>query len=372
MERVESQKAGFPLFPHPLEIPAGFPHYHGYGGDYHVSEDRQSPPKTCNQSHSHRKGLVNHVPGLKRKGCPGTFRWTYLIDYGSTLHVVSGPGGNGGLMELSVGAKPKPIMSRLESNVDLSGESLPAQVAAEKSFSVEWTGFLMPAETGDYLIGIRAAGFATVTIDGRNLAHASGTHGGGTKLGRIHLEKGVKVALDVRYGDMGRGEPAAQLIWAPVNNVPSPEAVAVASNADLVIAVVGITSQPEGEEMPVSEPGFLGGDRTSIDLPEPEEALVEAVAATGKPLVVALMNRSALAVNWINQHANAILEAWYSAEEGGAAIADTLSGRNNPSGRLPVTFCRDVSQLPNFEDYSWRIALTGISQVNLSIPLVTA
>jgi hypothetical protein len=65
-------KPGFPPFPHPLEIPAGFPHYHGYGDDYHISEDRQSPPKTRNQSHSHRKGLVNHVPGLKRKGCPGT------------------------------------------------------------------------------------------------------------------------------------------------------------------------------------------------------------------------------------------------------------------------------------------------------------
>jgi hypothetical protein len=72
MESMESHKAGFPPFPHPLEIPAGFPHYHGYGDDYHVSEDRQSPPKTRNRSHSHRKGLVNHVPGLKRKGCPGT------------------------------------------------------------------------------------------------------------------------------------------------------------------------------------------------------------------------------------------------------------------------------------------------------------
>jgi hypothetical protein len=72
MESLESPKAGFPPFPHSLEIPAGFPHYHGYGDDYHLSEDRQSPPKTRNQSHSHRKGLVNHLPGLKRKGSPGT------------------------------------------------------------------------------------------------------------------------------------------------------------------------------------------------------------------------------------------------------------------------------------------------------------
>ena len=86
-------------------------------------------------------------------------------------------------------------------------------------------------------------------------------------------------------------------------------------------------------------------------LPQPEEDLVEAVAATGKPLAVVLMNGSALAVNWINEHANAVLEAWYPGEEGGAAVAETLSGKNNPAGRLPVTFYNGVNQLPNFEDY---------------------
>ena len=103
--------------------------------------------------------------------------------------------------------------------------------------------------------------------------------------------------------------------------------------------------------MPVTVPGFLGGDRTSIDLPQPEEELVEAVAATGKPLAVVLLNGSALAVNWINDHANAVLEAWYPGEEGGAAVAETLSGKNNPAGKLPITFYKDVSQLPHFEDY---------------------
>jgi len=136
-----------------------------------------------------------------------------------------------------------------------------------------------------------------------------------------------------------------------VNDAPSPEAITTAKNADIVIAVLGITSRLEGEEMPVTLPGFLGGDRTSIDLPEPEEALVEAVSATGKPLIVVLTNGSALGVNWINEHANAILEAWYPGEEGGAAVAETLSGKNNPAGRLPVTFYKDVSQLPHFEDY---------------------
>ena len=138
----------------------------------------------------------------------------------------------------------------------------------------------------------------------------------------------------------------------PANDTPDPAAIAAAQKADVVIAVVGITSRLEGEEMPVDLPGFLGGDRTTLDMPQPEERLVQAVAATGKPLVVVLMNGSALAVNWEKTHANAILEAWYSGEEGGAAIAATLSGRSNPAGRLPVTFYTGVGQLPKFEDYS--------------------
>jgi beta-glucosidase len=104
--------------------------------------------------------------------------------------------------------------------------------------------------------------------------------------------------------------------------------------------------------MPVNEDGFKGGDRTSIDLPKPEEELLEAVTATGKPVILVLANGSALAVNWASQHVNAILESWYAGEEGGAAIAETLSGKNDPAGRLPVTFYTDVDQLPGFEDYS--------------------
>ena len=121
-----------------------------------------------------------------------------------------------------------------------------------------------------------------------------------------------------------------------------------------MIAAAGITSRLEGEEMPVDQPGFLGGDRTDIEMPKPEEDLLQAVAATHKPLIVVLMNGSALAANWEKAHANAILESWYAGEEGGAAIAETLSGKNNPAGRLPVTFYQDVHQLPHFEDYSMK------------------
>ena len=100
----------------------------------------------------------------------------------------------------------------------------------------------------------------------------------------------------------------------------------------MVVAFVGLSPNLEGEEMPVKLEGFSGGDRTAIDLPTAQQELLEALSATGKPLVVVLKNGSALAVNWAQEHANAILEAWYPGEEGGTAIAETLAGDNNPCG----------------------------------------
>ena len=252
---------------------------------------------------------------------------------------------------MSPGSKSTPILTRIETNVNPSESNLPKEVAGKKSYSVQWTGMLTPPESGDYQLGVRCRGFCRLTVDDKQVAAA---FGGGDELssgmGRVHLEKGPKATISMTYGTQN-SKPHAELIWNKVVAGVSPEAIAAARSADAVIAVVGITSQLEGEEMPVSEPGFLGGDRTSIDLPQPEEDLVEAVASTGKPLAVVLMNGSALAVNWINQHANAIVEAWYPGEEGGAAVAETLSGKNNPAGRLPITFYKGVEQLPNFEDY---------------------
>ena len=132
------------------------------------------------------------------------------------------------------------------------------------------------------------------------------------------------------------------------------EAVEAAGQSDVIIAAVGLSPSLEGEEMPVKLEGFSGGDRTSIDLPAVQEDLLKALAATGKPMIVVLQNGSALAVNWAQEHANAILEAWYPGEEGGTAIAETLAGDNNPAGRLPLTFYSSLSQVPKFEDYSMR------------------
>jgi beta-glucosidase len=167
----------------------------------------------------------------------------------------------------------------------------------------------------------------------------------------VQLEGGKRYALKIQFS---RGGFGTKLVWLSLIADPIGEAVAAARKADVAVAVVGITSQLEGEEMKVEVPGFKGGDRTSLDLPKEEEDLLKALKETGKPLIVVLMNGSALGVNWANDHADAVLDAWYSGEEGGTAIAQTLAGTNNPAGRLPVTFYKSVDQLPAFEDYSMK------------------
>jgi beta-glucosidase len=120
----------------------------------------------------------------------------------------------------------------------------------------------------------------------------------------------------------------------------------------VIVAVVGLTSDLEGEEMAIKVEGFAGGDKTSLDLPAEQRALLARAKALGKPLVVVVMNGSAIDLSWAKDNAAAILEAWYPGQSGGAAIADVLTGRTDPGGRLPLTFYRSLADLPPFDDYS--------------------
>jgi len=248
----------------------------------------------------------------------------------------------------------KPLAKRSEPTVDASAQPFPPEVAKVSPLVVRWDGELTARETGDYNLGMKSNGFFRLQLGGKNVTSAWGGDGNEAKLGRVHLEAGKPSALHVEYGPPENGAPIAKLVWSKVDLKPQPEAIAAAKKADVVIAVLGITSELEGEEMQVSEPGFEGGDRTSLDLPKAEEDLLESLVDTGKPVVLVLTNGSALAVNWAKEHVNAIVDAWYPGEEGGTAVAETLSGKNNPAGRLPVTFYKDVSQLPNFQDYTMK------------------
>jgi beta-glucosidase len=244
------------------------------------------------------------------------------------------------------------LAERIDATIDAGAQPLPPAVANIHPLSIHWDGVLTATETGDYNLGLQSRGFSRVELNGKSVTSSSGSDDGDTKLGRVHLVAGQPNKLHVEYTPPETGAPMARLVWAKVDLSPQPSAIAAAKRADVVVAVLGISSELEGEEMEVSEPGFKGGDRTSIDLPKPEEDLLEALVATGKPVVLVLTNGSALAVNWANEHTNAILDAWYPGEEGGTAVAETLAGKNNPGGRLPVTFYTGVDQLPPFASYA--------------------
>ena len=277
---------------------------------------------------------------LTTDGKPGV-RSTYLVM--SPMALLGAPG-----------PPPTVLATSVDPDIGTTSGPAPPETAGKKSVMVNSEATLMAQESGDYYLGVRGEGFSAASLDGKVIALSFLTSGVETKLGRVHLEAGKSYALKVTYPPPQAGAAGPQLVWTKLDPHPAPEAIAAAKAADVVIAVVGITSELEGEEMPINEEGFAGGDRTSLDLPKPEQDLLEAMAATGKPLVVVLMNGSALSVNWAKEHANAILESWYSGEEGGAAISESLSGRNNPAGRLPVTFYTGVSQLPPFENYSMK------------------
>ena len=198
----------------------------------------------------------------------------------------------------------------------------------------------------------------TIAVIGPNADEADVLLGNynGTPADPITPLRGIREAVSKKTRVLfARGTNLADGLLAK-DSIPSgvleAEAEKVARRADAVVLVLGLTNRLEGEEMRVQVDGFRGGDRTRIDLPASQQRLMERIVATGKPTVLVLLNGSALAINWAQEHVGAILEAWYPGQAGGTAIADVLFGDYNPGGRLPVTFYRGVDDLPDFNDYS--------------------
>ena len=250
-----------------------------------------------------------------------------------------------------------PVLTRTDRNINFNWDKLvPVSGLERNNYSVRWSGNFIPPAPGEYKLGVRvnycyacenAEGFR-LYLDGKVLVESGGATEASVTF-RDTQPHPIKLEYLHRTGSAG-----IDLTWQAPAAVLRNQAVEAAKQSDVTVAFVGLSPSLEGEEMPVKLAGFSGGDRTSLDLPAVQEDLLKALAATRKPLVVVLQNGSALAVNWAQQNADAILEAWYPGEEGGTAIAETLAGDNNPAGRLPLTFYSSLSQLPPFEDYSMR------------------
>jgi beta-glucosidase len=255
----------------------------------------------------------------------------------------------------------KPLFSDVDYTLDSGwNDGAPREDMDADNFGVRWTGEIRPTRTGIYRVGMTATMqfelYIEDTLALRSMYHFRDEFPD-PRLREsrepVYMEAGkrYRIRVDAResYGDA-----QIRLLWAPAGIDYISEAVTVADEADAVVLVLGLTPRIEGEEMPVSIEGFYGGDRTSIDLPAPQQHLTERIVALGKPTVLVLINGSALAVNWADEHVSAILEAWYPGQASGTAIADVLFGDYNPAGRLPVTFYRSTDDLPPFEDYSMK------------------
>jgi beta-glucosidase len=347
-------------------------------GNYHGISSRQVTPL---------EGMTRRFPAARVRYALGA---TYTA---STPALVPSqwltPGSGTGQGAAGAGVAGAGVLAEYFDNPDLRGKAKlrrperrpyfemdmedPAVLAAvgREQYSVRWTSTLTPATTGEYALTVgigmwNRTASARLFLDDREIpigagpstqltsTQATSAPRPGGALGRVRLERGRQHRLRVEYRQPGSGG-TLQLRWIPPAAAALAEAEAVMQGADVALVFVGLSSELEGEEMQGTNiPGFLGGDRTSLDLPEPQERLVAAAIATGKPVVVVLTSGSAIAARSAGQGAAALLQAWYGGEEAGTAIADTLAGIHNPAGRLPVTFYATTDQLPPFSDYSMK------------------
>ena len=217
-------------------------------------------------------------------------------------------------------------------------------------FAARWSGYLVPPVSGVYQLGVSGFSAYKFYLDDDLFLAYSDVHHPVLRRKEIELEGGRLYRLRIEYINHGI-DPQIRLFWAVPGIDYVAQAIEAAKKAEVVVMAMGLSPNLEGEEMPVQVPGFAGGDRTDISLPGPQEALLKQIHALGKPVALALLNGSALAINWAAAHVPAIIEAWYPGQAGGQALADVLFGDYNPAGRLPVTFYQSVDDLPPFDDY---------------------
>src|SRR5690349_20181389 len=177
-----------------------------------------------------------------------------------------------------------------------------------------------------------------------------------TLLSRVpyKVESGKKYKIEVRFAQLNNWQANIEFDFGKEVDIDFGSLINKLKGIDEVIFVGGLSTLLEGEEMPVNYPGFKGGDRTNIDLPEVQRNCLKALKDAGKKVIFVNCSGSAIALTPETGTCDAILQAWYSGESGGQAVADVLFGEYNPSGKLPVTFYKSSSQLGDFEDYSMK------------------
>ncbi len=245
-----------------------------------------------------------------------------------------------------------PKYTRVDSIVDYYWwDKAPYEDLDGDNFAVRWSGYLVPEETGEYAVGGDGFYHFELHLDDSLIARNHDIHHTKKVYSFLQLEAGKKYKLELKYYDI-HGDANVTLLWAKPRKDYEKEALAIARESDVVLLFMGLSPRLEGEEMAVRVPGFAGGDRVRIDLPDFQQNFIKKIHALGKPTVLILLNGSALAINWEKDNLPAILEAWYPGQAAGTAIADILFGDYNPAGRLPLTFYKSEKDIPDFENYN--------------------
>ncbi len=236
----------------------------------------------------------------------------------------------------------QPVKRQIDKNIDFSWQRSPINNSIEQEFAVKWSGILKPQHTAEYYFKGKNISF---TLDGKAVE-------GAIKLNKNqHYELSAQAKFN-HFWHSNVINPTASLEWLKNPKELTQEAVNIANNADVIVFIGGISANLEGEEMPLQIEGFSHGDRTNINLPQSQLNLLKKLKQTGKPIVLVNMSGSAMALNWENENIDAIVQGFYPGEAAGSALAGLLYGDFSPSGKLPVTFYKSVSDLPDFKNYS--------------------
>lgn len=220
-----------------------------------------------------------------------------------------------------------------------------------ENYSVRWSATLKPPVSGEYTLSVTADDGYRLFIDNDTIMDSWSVYGLSSTRTTYTFKEDKEYQFRLEYFQRD-WNAEVKLEWGLPGSNSFQDAVDLAASSDVAIFVGGISPRLEGEEMRVPYEGFKGGDRTNLELPAIQKRLIQAIHATGTPIVLVLNSGSALAVNWEDANLPAMLLAWYPGQAGGTAIADVLFGDYNPAGRLPVTFYRSVEDLPPFEDYA--------------------
>ena len=222
-----------------------------------------------------------------------------------------------------------------------------------EGFSAKYETEFVPSHIEEIVFKCGATGRFELMVNGETLIKYDNWR---TLPSRIpyKVESGKKYKIEIRYAQLYNWQANIEFNFGKEVDVDYTELLKKLVGTDVVVFVGGLSTLLEGEEMPVSYPGFKNGDRTDIELPAVQRNCLQALKQAGKKIVFVNCSGSAIGLVPETESCDAILQAWYAGESGGKAIADVLFGDYNPSGKLPITFYKNMRQLPDFEDYSMK------------------